>query len=71
MNVVIIAIFDSGFLDTEGDAIFAREPITSSKQVIAPPFTTAEYFRPNEFDIGAFGTYATGVGSGENADVSS
>jgi hypothetical protein len=45
-------------------AIFAGEPVVSSKQVIAPP---PEFFRPNEFDIGAFGTYATGVGSGEHA----
>ncbi len=40
-----------------------------SKQVIAPapPLPPPEFFRPNEFDIGAFGTYATGVDSGENA----
>ena len=31
----------------------------------APP--PPEFSRPNEFDIGAFGTYATGVGSGEHA----
>src|SRR6266481_10082625 len=42
---------------------FAGEPISSSKQVIAPPPPPPEYFRPNEFDIGAFATYATGVGS--------
>jgi hypothetical protein len=50
-------------------AIFAGEPVVSSKQVIAPapPPPPPEFFRPNEFDIGAFGTYATGVGSGENA----
>jgi hypothetical protein len=46
-------------------AIFAGEPV-SEKQVVAPPPPPPEYFRPNEFDIGAFGTYATGVGSGEN-----
>ena len=47
---------------------FAGEPV-SSKQVIAPapPPPPPEFFRPNEFDIGAFATYATGVGSGENA----
>jgi hypothetical protein len=35
----------------------------SSKQVMAPapPPTPPEYFRPNEFDIGAFATYATGT----------
>ena len=48
-------------------AAFAGEPVVSSKQVIAPPPPPPEFFRANEFDIGAFGTYATGVGSGENA----
>jgi hypothetical protein len=44
--------------------IYAGEPV-SSKQVIAPapPPPPLSFFRPNEFDIGAFGTYATGVGS--------
>ena len=47
-------------------AIFAGEPISSSKQVVAPPPPPPpEFFRPNEFDIGAFATYATGVGSGD------
>jgi hypothetical protein len=45
-------------------AVFAGEPVVSSKQVIAPPPPPPpEFFRPNEFDIGAFGTYATGVGN--------
>ena len=49
-------------------AVFAGEPAESSKEVIAPPAAPApEFFRPNEFDLGVFGTYATGVGSGENA----
>jgi len=49
-------------------ATFGGEPVVSSKQVIAPPPPPPpEFFRPNEFDIGAFGTYATGVGSGNNA----
>jgi hypothetical protein len=48
-------------------AIFAGEPMVSSKQVVAPPPPPPppEFFRPNEFDIGAFATYATGVGSGD------
>src|SRR6266481_9662321 len=55
-------------LASQAVAIFAGEPVVSSKQVIAPPpLPPPEFFRPNEFDIGAFGTYATGVGSGENA----
>jgi len=49
-------------------ATFGGEPVVSSKQVIAPPPPPPpEFFRANEFDIGAFGTYATGIGSGNNA----
>jgi hypothetical protein len=49
-------------------AILAGEPVVSSKQVIAPPPPPApEFFRRNEFDIGAFGTYATGVGSSSDS----
>ena len=48
-------------------ATFGGEPMVSSKQVIAPlPPPPPEFFRPNEFDIGAFGSYARGVGSSEN-----
>jgi len=37
---------------------FAGEPMVSSKEVIAPPLPPPPpaFFRPNEFDIGAFGT---------------
>ena len=52
LTVVVIA--------SQAVAIFAGEPV-ESKQVIAPP-PPPEYFRPNEFDIGVFGTYAEGVG---------
>lgn len=31
------------------------------KEVIPPPAPPASYFRPNEFDIGAFGSYFTGT----------
>jgi hypothetical protein len=41
---------------------FAGEPVVSSKQVITPAPPPVSYFRPNEFDIGAFATYATGTG---------
>ena len=55
-------------LASQAVVTFAGEPVVSSKQVIVPaPAPPPEFFRPNEFDIGAFGTYATGVGSGENA----
>src|SRR6059036_2622392 len=42
-------------------------PEVSSKAVVAPPPPPPppEFFRPNEFDIGAFATYITGVGSGD------
>ena len=49
--------------------IFASQAVVTfagpePKQVVAPPPPPPlEYFRPNEFDIGAVATYATGVGS--------
>jgi hypothetical protein len=50
-------------LASQAVVIFAGEPVVSSKEVVAPPPPPPpEYFRPNEFDIGAFGTYAEGVG---------
>ena len=46
-------------------AVFAGEPIVSSKQVIAPPpAPSVSYFRGNEFDLGAFATYVTGTNGG-------
>jgi hypothetical protein len=49
-------------------AIFAGEPVESSKQEIVPtPPRPPEFFRPNEFDIGIFGTYGTGVNSGSGS----
>jgi hypothetical protein len=55
-------------LASSASALFAGETIDSSKQVIAPaPVAPPELFRANEFDIGAFGTYATGVNSGGGA----
>src|ERR1700730_10013772 len=46
-------------------AIFAGEPMVSSKQVIAPPPPPpVSFFRGNEFDIGAFATYVTGTNGG-------
>ena len=43
-------------------ATFGGEPVGSSTQVTPPP----SFFRPNEFDTGAFGTFVTGLGSGAN-----
>jgi hypothetical protein len=55
-------------LVSQAVATFAGEPVVSSKQVIVPPPPPPpEFFRPNEFDIGAFGTYATGVGNSSNS----
>jgi hypothetical protein len=47
--------------------IFAGPP--EPKEVIAPPPPPppVSYFRPNEFDIGAFGTYVTGTGGGQTS----
>ena len=42
-------------------AAFAGPPET--KQVVAPPPPPPEFFRPNEFDIGAFATWAKFTGS--------
>lgn len=48
--------------------IFAGEPAVSSKEVVAPPPPPpVSYFRPNEFDIGVFGTYVTGTGGGQTS----
>jgi hypothetical protein len=50
-------------------AVFAGQPEVSSKEVIVAPTpapTPESYFRPNEFDIGAFATYVTGTGSGNS-----
>ena len=49
-------------LASQAVVAFAGEPVVSSKEVIAPSPPPPEYFRPNEFDIGAFGTYWTGTG---------
>ena len=44
-------------------ATFGGGPVGSSTQVTPPP----SFFRPNEFDTGAFGTFVTRLGSGANA----
>ena len=49
-------------LASQAVVAFAGEPVVSSKQVITPVAPPPEYFRPNEFDIGAFATYVTGTG---------
>jgi hypothetical protein len=48
-------------LASQAGVSFAGPP--SSKEVITPAPPPPEYFRPNEFDIGAFATYATGTGN--------
>ena len=62
MNMKKIITLTVVALASQAIAVFAGEPVVSSKQVIAPPPPPPEFFRPNEFDIGVFGTYATGVG---------
>ena len=46
---------------------FGGDPVASSNQVAAP---SSGFFRSNEFDLGAFGTFASGLGSGPNGDRS-
>lgn len=49
-------------LASQAVVAFAGEP--EAKQVITPaPPPPVSYFRPNEFDIGAFATYWTGTGN--------
>ena len=48
-----------------GIAAFGGQPVTSSTSAVSPP---AGFFRANEFETGAFGTFATGVGSSANSD---
>jgi len=50
-------------LASQGVATFAGEPVTTSKEVVAPPPPAPDYFRPNEFDIGAFATWSKFTGS--------
>jgi hypothetical protein len=50
---------------SQAAAVFAGEPMVSSKQVIAPPPSPpVSFFRGNEFVIGAFATYVTGTNGG-------
>jgi hypothetical protein len=49
-------------LASQAVVTFAGPP--SPKEVIPTPPPPPEYFRPNEWDIGAFATYATGTGGG-------
>jgi hypothetical protein len=59
MNMKKIITLTVLAIASQAVAVFAGEPVVSSKQVIAPPPPPPpEYFRANEFDIGVFGTYA-------------
>ena len=46
---------------------FGGDPVASSNQIAAPP---PGFFRSNEFDLGAFRTFASGIGSGANGGKS-
>jgi Outer membrane protein beta-barrel domain len=50
-------------------AAFAGPPPPSKEVIQAPPPPPLSYFRPNEFDIGAFGTYVTGTGDNPSATL--
>jgi hypothetical protein len=48
-----------------GISAFSGQPLTSSTPAVSPP---SGFFRANEFETGAFGTFARGVGSSANSD---
>ena len=50
-------------------AAFAGPEMPSKEVVPAPPAPPLSFFRPNEFDIGAFGTYVTGTGDNPSATL--
>jgi hypothetical protein len=62
-KVIVLTVL---VIASQAVAVFAGEPVVSSKEVVAPPPPPPppEFFRPNEFDIGAFGTYAESVQGG-------
>jgi hypothetical protein len=60
-----INYYSRNAIASQAAAIFAGEPMVSSKQVIAPPpAPPVSYFRGNELDLGAFATYVTGTNGG-------
>ena len=61
-KIIVLAVLA---IASHAAAIFAGEPMVSSKQVIAPPpAPPVSFFRGNEFVIGAFATYVTGTNGG-------
>ena len=61
LTALAIVIFTS-----QAIAAFGGQPVTSSTSAVAPP---SGFFRANEFETGAFGTFATGVGSSANSNT--
>ena len=62
-RLIALAVLAVVIFASQAVAIFGGEPAGSSTQVTPPP----SFFRPNEFDTGAFGTFVTGLGFGANA----
>jgi hypothetical protein len=60
LTALAIVIFTS-----QAIAAFGGQPVNSSISAVAPP---SGFFRANEFETGAFGTFATGVGSTANSE---
>jgi hypothetical protein len=61
MDKVIVSAITAVLLQTS--TVFAGEPITSNKEIVAPPAPPpTSFFRANEFDVGAFATYSKGFG---------
>ena len=60
----LIALAVMPALSQAASALAGPPPPSSSEEVVpAPAPPPASFFRPSEFDIGAFGTYVTGTGN--------
>jgi hypothetical protein len=61
MDKVIVSAIVAVLLQTS--TVFAGEPVTSNKEIVAPPMPPpTSFFRANEFDVGAFATYSKAFG---------
>jgi hypothetical protein len=60
LTAIAIVIFTS-----QAIAAFGGQPVTSATAPVTAP---SGFFRANEFETGAFGTFASGVGSSANSN---
>jgi hypothetical protein len=52
-------------LQIHAKTLSTTEIVRGFGELSATPTPPVSFFRPNEFDIGAFGTYVTGTGGGQ------